>query len=52
MTREEGIQSFNTMPLSGKHSAESLSEAGFFYTGKYFKNKCLLQVKNSILVEK
>jgi len=38
-TQKERIQSFKTMPIFGKQSAKSLSEAGFFYTGKHFEHK-------------
>ena len=33
-TREARMLSFNTMLLSGKHSANIRSDAGFFYTGR------------------
>jgi len=36
ITREARMQSFNTMPLSGKYFAKSLIEAVFFFTGKLF----------------
>ena len=34
--QEERIQPFKKMAISGKHSAKSLSNDGFFYTGKHF----------------
>ena len=40
------MQSFNTMSLSSKHSAKSVSEAGFFHTGTTFNiTLCLLHIK-------
>ena len=36
------MQSFNTMLLSRKHCAKSLSDAGFYHTRKHFLHKIVL----------
>jgi hypothetical protein len=47
-TKSSRMQSFQNWPASSSQSAENLSEAGFFYSGKALQNKILLITGNNL----
>jgi len=42
------MQSFNTCPDFSKQKAEDLSNTGFLFTGKHFKDKILFITRKNI----